>query len=506
MKTALFGGRHDPKILGCIESFDRVMIKGTLPTCCHAKALEQHLWSRDVRFADFGQFALGLRDRLRGHVQQLAKAEGCPIHHLRSRRVRKEDFVRQHLADHPGKTGVVCVLSAMEKCVSFGAARDRQSGHLRLRYQSGQCLHYYIYLNDPDFGLCFVAFPTWVPFTMRVYFNGHHWLARQMDRAGIDYRMEDNCFTWIGDFAAAQALADGFEVKRHLHPKLKQWAEAFCPVAGDEFGAYHFSLHEVEYATDVVFDSPESLGPLYEEVVHAAVTEVKLNDVATFLGRRLSGSKQEAGSQLAERVEGTSIRHRLGRAAIKMYDKRARVLRVETLLNDVGFLKTFREVRHRDGTVTRENAPVKKSIYSLGDLRGLMSRANQRYLTYIGGMEERSVESAALEKLTQPVTDRNTKRTVRGLSFFGGDDKSLLHTLLDGEYRLNGITNRRLRFKQLKGWSSGKVSRALKRLRLHGLITKVARTHKYYLTKLGEKILAPLLKIKTRIFIPALAS
>ena len=82
----------------------------------------------------------------------------------------------------------------------------------------------------------------------------------------------------------------------------------------------------------------------------------------------------------------------------------------------------------------------------------------------------------------------------------------LLHSLLDGDYRLNGITNRSLRDKQLAGWSSGKVSRALKRLRLHGLIKKVATPYKYYTTNLCERILAPLLKFKTRILIPAISA
>jgi len=505
MKEQLFGGRYDSKILGRIECFDRVMIKGTLPTCCHAKALEQHLRSSGILFKDYQLYAKGLRDELRQHVEALAEKEGLPIHHLRGR-VRKEDFVRERMAQRPGKTGVVCLLSAMEKCVCFAPVRDPKTGYLRMRYRGGQCLHYYIYIDDPDFGLCFVAFPTWAPLSLRVYFNGHSWLARQMDRAGIAHTREDNCFTHIAGFAAAQALADSFDVLHHLHPKLRAWAAAFCPVAGREFGDYHFSLHEVEYATDVVFDSRESLGPLYAEVVHAAVGEIKLKDVASFLGRSLAGSKWEAGTRLAGRIEGTSIRHRLGPAAIKMYDKRGRVLRVETLLNDVSFLKTFREVRHQDGTVSRQNAPVKKTIYSLGDLRQLMSHANGRYLAYAGGLEERSVAAAALEKLTQPVRDRNTKRTVRGLNFLGGEDKSLLTALLDGEYRLNGIANRRLRTRHVPGWSSGKVSRALKRLRLHGLIKKAARSYKYYLTKLGEKLLAPLLKIQTRILIPALSA
>ncbi len=506
MEVTLFGGRHDSKICGVISCFDRVMIKGTLPTACHTKALEGSLWLKNVLFKDYPNYALGLRDEIRTHIESLSKRENVPVHHLRSPKIRKEDFVQKKIAQQPEKTGVVCILSAMEKCVAFGVEKNKTTGYLGLRYETRQCLHYYIYRNDPELGLSFIAMPTWAPFTMRVYFNGHNWLARQMDKAGIKYEMDDNCFTHIDDYQAAQKLSDNLDVKELLHPRLRHWANEFCPAAVREFGEYHYSLHEVEYATDLVFDSEESLAPIYREIVHTAVCEIKHGDVATYLGRSLKNSTLEAGASLNGRMEGTSVRHRLGPASIKMYDKKGKVLRVETVLNDVSFLKTYREVIHQDGSSSLKNAPVKKSIYSLGDLRRLMTRANQRYLTHIGGLEERSVETTVLEKLTSPVSDGNTKRTVSGMSFFSGDDKLLFHSLLDGEYRLNGITNRNLRNKQLAGWSSGKVSRALKRLRLHGLIKKVANTYKYHTTNLCERILAPLLKFKTRILIPAISA
>ena len=51
--------------------------------------------------------------------------------------------------------------------------------------------------------------------------------------------------------------------------------------------------------------------------------------------------------------------------SIKIYDKFARILRIETTTNDVSFFKHHRKVEHRSGHATREVAPLKKSIYSL---------------------------------------------------------------------------------------------------------------------------------------------
>jgi hypothetical protein len=49
---------------------------------------------------------------------------------------------------------------------------------------SGKCLRDYFYFINAQFGLCYVRVPTWAPFRLQVYFNGHGWLARQLRQAG----------------------------------------------------------------------------------------------------------------------------------------------------------------------------------------------------------------------------------------------------------------------------------------------------------------------------------
>lgn len=53
--------------------------------------------------------------------------------------------------------------------------------------------------------------------------------------------------------------------------------------------------------------------------------------------------------------------------------------------------------------------------------------------------------------------------------------------------------------------SPGQVSRMLKRLRTHGLIKKIGRTHKYYVTSAGRALITTGLKLKNIVLIPALA-
>ena len=91
--------------------------------------------------------------------------------------------------------------------------------------------------------------------------------------------------------------------------------------------------------------------------------------MATFLGHKITPQlAQEIASQFATRIEGTGVKHRFGKSSIKIYDKLALVLRIETTTNDVSTFKHYRKVGHQQGPASYALAPVKKHIYSLTDL------------------------------------------------------------------------------------------------------------------------------------------
>ena len=98
--------------------------------------------------------------------------------------------------------------------------------------------------------------PTWCPFRLQFYCNGHSVLARQMSKRNIECRMLDNAFGWIADCEQAQKLADGFRVEM-LHRKLDEFAKRDCPVVQQFEVNYHWRLDQIEFATDIVFQRLE---------------------------------------------------------------------------------------------------------------------------------------------------------------------------------------------------------------------------------------------------------
>jgi len=257
---------------------------------------------------------------------------------------------------------------------------------------------------------------------------------------------------------------------------------------------------QAEYATDIVFKKQESLQQIYDELVATAIHTVKPENIATFLGQKLDHRYQgEVGNNYNVRIEGSRIKHTLGKVSIKMYDKFSKILRIETTANDISFFKHFREVVHRDGTTSHQMAPLKKNIYSLSFLADNLKASNRRYLEFISAFDNKEVGRKRLEKVTSSKSVNN--RNYKGFNFFNADDLTLLMAIVRGEFNINGFRNKNMQ--KLLGFNGGKISRLIKRLRVHGLIKKAAGSYKYYLTKIGKETIIMAQKIKELVMVPA---
>jgi hypothetical protein len=504
MGVELLTTRHKDQIVGVLSCYDRILIQGTVPGWCYARGMTDYLYKHQLRIFDYPKWAEPLREELRQNMEQIAADNAVAIEFVRSRKsFRKEDRVKQILEKRGEHPGVVCILSALEPCGSYKPWHDKTSHQTYLKPDDGKCLHYYVYFLDEELGLCSLRVPTWCPFRLQFYCNGHSYLARQMSQRHLEHRALDNAFGWIADFQQAQKLANEFGVER-LHRKLDGLADRYCPVVKRYGLSYHWSLDQVEFATDIVFRQQSDLQAIYERLTRTAIHTVKPDNIATFLGRKLNANYQdEMGNRFNTRIEGTRIKHTMGPVSIKMYDKFRLILRIETTVVNVSFFKHYREVEHKDGTRSMAWAEMKKSIYSLAPLRDLLLAANRRYLEFISAIEDDRAGTDKLNKLSQAAEANH--RSYRGFNFFDPEDEDLFQSLGSGEFNISGFQNKDLR-RRVKGKNTGQISRLMKRLRTHGLIKKIGKTYKYYLTALGKQVIALGLKLKNLYIIPALSA
>jgi len=494
--------RYQKQIKGILSCYDRIVVHGNVIPWGYADGMTSYLYSHNIRIFDFPQFAHPLREEVRKNAEQVARDNALTIEHIRkTKSFRKEDRIRKIIEQRGDHPGLVHIFSAMEACTTYQPWHDKKSGKTFLRPDGGQCLHYYFYFIDRELGLCYLRVPSWVPFRVQFYCNGHHWLAHRLCKKQIPFVLRENAFLSIADFPAAQKLSDQLRVK-DFHQVFDLYARMFCPVVERLGCSYHFSIMQAEYATDILFHRQKDLTPLYENLVRTAIHSVKPENIATFLGRKLSPLYQgEMGNTFNTRIQGTRIKHQMGAVSLKMYDKYGIILRIETSTNNVSHLQCVREVRHRNGQTTRKRAPMLKSIYSLYPLAKLCQAANRRYLEYISSFDDPSQGITHLHKVSRDVSVEN--RNYKGFNFFSAEDLSLFTVLCRGEFNISGLRNKDLR--HYLPWSTGKTSRMLKRLRLHGLVKRVAGSYKYYLTKLGKRVILAGFQVKELFIVPRLA-
>jgi hypothetical protein len=464
--------------------------------------MTHYLYQHGIRIFDYAKFAEPFRERIRENTEKLAEKNEIKIEFIRKKDFRKEARVQEILKARGELPGLVHIFGAMEACSSYRPWHDKTTGKTYLKSDNSKCMTYYFYFVDEQLGLCYLRVPTWCPFRLQFYFNGHAWLASKLRAKNIQFEMLDNAFAQIADYAIANQLSDELDVES-LHQRLDALAHLYCPVVTELELTYHWSIMQAEYATDLVFKSQKTLQAFYPHLLETLTHAVKPADIATFLGRKLSGNYQgEMGNRFNKRWLGTRIKHQMGPVSIKMYDKFSFILRIETTVNNVSFFKHYRQVQHRDGTTTTKWAPMKKTIYSLPALQEVLIAANQRYLKLISAVATPEVGVEKLQQLAETKTENNHR--YKGFNLFSEEDTCLFRTLSQGEFVISGFTNKQLR-QYFSNKSANQVTRLINRLRVHGIIKKVGRCYKYYLTELGRQWTTMALKLREVVIIPTLA-
>ena len=508
----LFKSKYQDDILGTNSCFDRIVLKGSLIPISYEKGLNQFLSANNILLKNFVAYAKDLAETLKENAKSIAREEGVQYYYINHSKFDKEEYIKSILKERGSHPGLVAVLSALELDNSFDIFKNKETHKLELVARQRKCLHIYFYFIDEHLGLCHFRIQTFFPFKVQIYFNGHEKLACDLDKSGIAYQKDDNCFTWISNLVKAQEFADDLDVKE-LHDLFDKWVDKYVPVLKQLQRkwklTYHWSPKQIEYATDILFKSQIRLESLYEQLLQYGILSVLPEDIMSFLGKKLKGS--QAGrieTSLKKTYLGYRIKHKSGSISIKMYNKSGNVLRIEITINNVSAFKVYREVQQKDGQTVKKLANMKKSIYSLEHVIRIGKAGINRYLDFLSKMEDNSTGVEELRQLTERKTENN--RNYKGFNPLNRDDSFIFQELVNGAFIVNGFTNKSLKLalsqKLQISWNMGKVSRLIKRLRVFGLVRKVHKTYKYFLTEKGRLLATMAVKLRNISVIPAVNS
>ena len=535
---AVFSHKFGSLIKSVLGGYDRLRFRGTLRPLFSPKWMWGYLCAAKILLKDFARHAQQVSQQIGDHARQDAADEKRPYRYLRSASFSKEDWIEQTAQHDHIQKGLIAVLGAVEPCLVMTVRPNHHTQRLEPVCEQRKCLHFYHYYEDPVFGRCQVRVQSWYPFTVDICLNGRAMLARQMDRRKLGYLRADNCFLDLANPSAAQKLADEqlaldwpAQLNRLLalaHPMHRQ---LLVPLFGLD---YYWTSTQSEYATDLVFKEAEQLAKLYPAFVHHGIMTFHTPRVMRFLGHqvplqsgRVNGRfKGPARSDRIERHEGVCLRHAVGINGIKIYDKFAQLVRVETTLNAPEVFKVFRKdpasgplkrlplpgqkktplkLPHKSVNTCvapqvvnppRQWQRLRRSVVDMPRRAEVSRAANVRYLEALASTRGTEPLGEAIKHLCQPVQKDGYR--YRGLNPLSEPDASLLEIVSRGEWTLNGFRNADLRkflyplpsrSEEQARRRSGAVSRKIRLLRGHGLIRKVKGSHRYFLTQEGRKLI-----------------
>jgi hypothetical protein len=504
-----FVHKHAATVIGILSGFDRLFFRGTLRALVHPRGMLGYLAGAHIRLTEFGRHAEAVTEQVLEAARDIARRAGRPLEYVPSPKTKKDELARQ-IAQRDGITsGLICALTCVEPCCSYEIHRNRAAKRLELQPRVRKCLHLYHYFLHPRFGFMHVRLQTWFPLNITLCLNGREWLARTLDRAGIDYLRQENCFPWIADVDRAQELMDR-QLRTAWAKSLDAFARSINPAHEKLFRAcplrYDWSLQQSEWATDVMWESPEAVEALYPRLIRHALTHFKSTHLLRFLGRRVPVStgrinahcEQEVCSKLETRPEGMCIRHHVNHNSLKMYDKQGSVLRIETTINNPRDFKVFRRPEGNSKAAPAWRI-LRKGVADIHRRARVSQACNERYLDALAAVDENTTLAELTRDLCKPVNKKGAR--LRALNPWAPEDRALLETVSRGEFLLNGFRNRDLQTHlfpapgatpQDKRRRSSQVTRKLRLLRAHGLIRKVGGTHRYLVTAKGKTILAAL--------------
>ena len=204
------------------------------------------------------------------------------------------------------------------------------------------------------------------------------------------------------------------------------------------------------------------------------------------------------------REPGACIKHFMKRNWLKMYDKLALLLRVETVINQPGEFKILRDCQHRDGTTSLGWFAMCKGVGNLHHYQSHALACNQRYLEALAAVDDPTPSYDDLKKLTE--RQRHQGRSYAGFNPAREEEVRLFAAVLAGDHIAQGFRNRDIRAAvytdRIQGLPrphpSGAVGRLLKRLQVRGFVAKVPRSRRWRVTDQGRRVMGDTLQTYRR--------
>jgi hypothetical protein len=243
----------------------------------------------------------------------------------------------------------------------------------------------------------------------------------------------------------------------------------------------------------MVLDRPVTGRVFFDQVIRENLDLGRPDQVRLIFDRRVS-RRTPGRFQTRVVTEGVipSLHYNFKSARIKEYFKEGRALRVETTINDS---RAFR---------------IGKRLHNLPQMREFGFAANRRLLNVQTISHDCAVGEDTWNQVVRPITIGEQRASA--LRFDDPRVQALFAVLLLFVFQIDGFASHQLRrpLAQLLGVDPATITRGrmtydLRRLRLHGLIERIGRSHRYRLTSTGLRVAFFFTRVWGRLLRPGLS-
>ena len=415
---------------------------------------------------------------------------------------RKDDVAAKYRVAFKEKEGVLFVGRAQEKTSVFRTEK-RTNPTTGKKYpwivrSTAMVNHYYFYCIDEDFGPFFLKFCSYFPYNAKLCINGHEYVKRQLAKNGIAHEALDNGILSCADPKRLQRICDALSAAK-IDALLRKWlARLPHPFTPEDRAAgyrYEISILQAEFSLTQVLDRPVNGRVFFEEVIRENL-DIGRPDFVQLIFKRPITKRTPGLFRTRIITEGVtpSLYINYKGCHIKQYHKEGRALRTETTIHNA------RDFGTRVG----------KRLHNLPVLRQIGFQANRRLLDVQRISQDCAIGEEEFRRVTQPLEVQGQRASA--LRYADSCVLALFSALLVFRLLPRGFANHELRQhlapllgKEPTELTQGRMTYQLRRLRLHGLIVRQPRSHRYEVTQRGLRIALFFTRSYARLLRPGIA-
>ena len=443
--------------------------------------------------APMGVMSRDFVSRLEAFVQE----QNIPVIRF-GKKQRKDDIAAEHRARFAGREGILFLGIAQEKVRVFRTEKRTNADGTKYPWivkGSAMVNQFYFYGIDEDFGPFFLKFCTYFPYNAKLCINGHEYVKRQLAKEGIAFEPLDNGILSCADPKRLQKICDHLNAAK-IDALLRKWlAKLPHPyTAADRKAGYRYDLSilQAEFSLTQVLDRPQNGRILFEDIIRENLDKGRPDQVQLIFERRV---RKDTPGRFRTRVLTAGVIPSLHvdykHSKIKQYHKEGRALRTETTINDTW------------------DFAIGKRLHNLPALREIGFRANRRLLDVQTISHDNTIGEDAFRRINGPVVVEGQRASA--LRFADPLAQALFAALIVFRLLPRGFSNRELRDhwaplvgKTPQSITPGQMTYHLRRLRLHGLIERIPKSHRYRVTNGGWRTILFLTRCYERALRPGL--